>query len=173
MALKSCQDRQGHPLSVRNWQGFDSARGGAGCRRPDSPLRVWCVFISRLRVRRFCLTLSHQYIDQLSLPVRQAIFGNVGTLIAFRIGSTDAEVLTKEFGKQIEPRQFVDLNRYEILVNLLESGSNRTPFRAKTIEPVQYPFGRKENLIAGSRERFAAPRKLVEDKLSRWMVNQT
>lgn len=47
---------------------------------------------------RLCLTISHQYIDQLTLPVRQAVFGNVGTLISFRVGYADAEALKKEFG---------------------------------------------------------------------------
>ena len=54
--------------------------------------------LAEARKYRLDLTLSHQYIDQLSLPVRQAVFGNVGTLIAFRVGHTDAEVMEKEFG---------------------------------------------------------------------------
>lgn len=127
--------------------------------------------LAESRKYRLCLTLSHQYIDQLSLPVRQAVFGNVGTLISFRVGSTDAEVLKREFGNQFEIQHFVDLNRYEILVNLLESGANRTPFRAKTIEPLQYQVGRKEKLIARSRERFTTARVVVEEKLNRWLMN--
>ena len=55
--------------------------------------------LAEARKYRLCLTLSHQYIDQLSLPIRQAVFGNVGTLIAFRVGYADAEVLEKEMGK--------------------------------------------------------------------------
>lgn len=54
--------------------------------------------LAEARKYRLCLTLSHQYIDQLPLAIRQAVFGNVGTLIAFRIGNTDAEVMEKEFG---------------------------------------------------------------------------
>ena len=65
------------------------------------------------RKYRLCLTLSHQYIDQLPLPIRQAVFGNVGTLIAFRIGYTDAEVMTKEFGNTIPAIALADLERYE------------------------------------------------------------
>ena len=117
---------------------------------------------------RLCL----QYIDQLSLPVRQAVFGNVGILIAFRVGNTDAEVLAKEFSHEFEAQNFVDLNRYEVLVKLLESGANRVPFCAQTLEPLRHRVGRNEKLIARLRERFATPRLVVEDKLNRWMVRK-
>jgi hypothetical protein len=66
--------------------------------------------LAEARKYRLCLTLSHQYIDQLSLPVRQAVFGNVGTLIAFRVGYADAEIMEKEFGNEIIAKQFVDLS---------------------------------------------------------------
>jgi len=58
-----------------------------------------------------------------------------------------------------------------VLVNLLEFGANRTPFRGRTLEPLENRVGRKEKLIAHSRERFASHRKMVEEKFSRW-VNQ-
>ena len=116
------------------------------------------------------LTLSHQYIDQLSPPVRQAVFGNVGTLIAFRIGYTDAEVMEKEFGKTFTATALADLERYEAVVKLLVDSSNLEPFRAKMLPPLENRIGRKENLISLSRERFAMPRGLIEDKLKRWMA---
>jgi hypothetical protein len=159
----------------------------ARARQPEESRRDFYLFIDEFqnfsteafasilaesRKYRLCLTLSHQYIDQLSLPVRQAVFGNVGTLIAFRVGSTDAEVLKKEFGNVFEIQQFADLNQYEVLVNLLESGTNRTPFRGRTLEPLQHRVGRKEKLIARSRERFATLRTVVENKLNRWLLNQ-
>jgi len=130
---------------------------------------AFAAILAEARKYRLCLTLSHQYIDQLSLPVRQAVFGNVGTLVSFRVGHTDAEVLEKEFGKTFSPSALVDLERYQAVVNLLEDGTNREPFRAKTVPPMGSRFGRKEKLIARSRERFALPRSLVEEQLSRWM----
>src|SRR5204863_1185673 len=84
--------------------------------------------LAEARKYRLCLSLSHQYIDQLSLPVRQAIFGNVGTLIAFRIGTPDAEIMQKEFGNEFPASTLADLGRYEAVVKLLEDGTNRTPF---------------------------------------------
>jgi energy-coupling factor transporter ATP-binding protein EcfA2 len=125
--------------------------------------------LAEARKYRLCLTLSHQYIDQLSLPVRQAVFGNVGTLIAFRIGHTDAEVMEKEFSKAFPASAIVDLNRYEAVVKLLEDGTNATPFRAKMLPPLENRVGRKNKLITLSRQRFAIPRAVIEDKLHRWM----
>jgi energy-coupling factor transporter ATP-binding protein EcfA2 len=128
--------------------------------------------LAEARKYRLCLTLSHQYIDQLPLPVRQAVFGNVGTLIAFRIGNTDAEVMQKEFGNTIAASALADLGRYEAVVKLLENGMNLEPFRAKMLPPVGNYRGRKNKLIARSRERFGTARAKVEEKLRRW-INST
>jgi hypothetical protein len=56
-------------------------------------------------------------------------------------------------------------------VKLLEDGTNREPFRARMLPPLENRIGRKEKLIARSRERFAVPRAVIEDKLNRWMVS--
>jgi hypothetical protein len=152
--------------------------------RPESERRDFYLFIDEFqnfstdafasilaeaRKYRLCLVLSHQYIDQLPLPIRQAVFGNVGTLIAFRVGYTDAEVMEQEFGKTIPASELADLGRYEAIVKLLADGTNVTPFRAKMLPALDNFIGRKENLIPCSRERFATPRAIVEKKLERWM----
>jgi len=125
--------------------------------------------LAEARKYRLCLTLSHQYIDQLYLPVRQAVFGNVGTLVAFRIGYADAEVMEKEFGKTFSASTIADLDRYEVVVKLLVDGTNQEPFRAKMLAPLENRVGRKDKLIALSRERFATPRSIINEKLNRWM----
>jgi hypothetical protein len=130
---------------------------------------VFASILAEARKYRLDLTLSHQYIDQLSLPVKQAVFGNVGTLIAFRVGFTDAEVMAKEFGNTFQPAMLADLNRYEAAVKLLSDGENREPFRAKMLPPLKNHVGRKAKLIALSRERFAMPRAKIKDKLNRWV----
>ena len=56
----------------------------------------FAAILAEARKYRLCLTLSHQYLDQLSLEIRRAVFGNVGTMIAFRVGHADAELLAKE-----------------------------------------------------------------------------
>jgi hypothetical protein len=152
--------------------------------RPESERRDFYLFIDEFqnfstdafasilaeaRKYRLCLTLSHQYIDQLSEPIRQAVFGNVGTMVAFRIGYTDAEVMEKEFGKAVPATSLADLERYEAVVKLLVEGSNQEPFRAKMLPPLENRMGSKNKLISLSRERFAMPRRKIEEKLRRWM----
>lgn len=129
--------------------------------------------LAEARKYRLCLTLSHQYIDQLSLPIRQAVFGNVGTLISFRVGNPDAEVMQKEFGNAIAASTLADLGRYEAMVKLLENGTNLEPFRAKMLPPMEGRVGQRDKLIARSRERFATPRAGIEEKLNRFIIHAT
>jgi energy-coupling factor transporter ATP-binding protein EcfA2 len=129
--------------------------------------------LAEARKYRLCLNLSHQYIDQLSLPVRQAIFGNVGTLVAFRVGNTDAEILGGEFGKEFVPQQLVDLDRFELVVKLLENGSNATPFLGRSRPPAPPTCRGAQGLIRRSRERFAMSREELELRLRRWMDPET
>lgn len=125
--------------------------------------------LSEARKYRLCLTLSHQYVAQLTDPIRDAVFGNVGTLISFRIGNTDAEVMEKEFGGTITGGLLTDLERYEAVVKLLESGMNYESFRATMLPPMENRVGRRNKLIARSRERFAMLRRKIEAKLERWV----
>ena len=124
--------------------------------------------LAEARKYRLCLTLSHQYIDQLSLPVRQAVFGNVGTLIVFRVGYADADIMEKEFGHAFTAATLADLDRYEAVVRLLEDGANREPFRARMLRPMENHGGPRQILISRSRERFSVPRLTIEGKLERW-----
>ena len=157
----------------------------ARANRPESERRDFHLFIDEFqnfstdafasilaeaRKYRLCLTLSHQYIDQLPLPIRQAVFGNVGTVISFRIGNTDAEIMEKEFGKAIPASALADLGRYEAVVKLLQDGTNEEPFRANMLPPTGHNKGRKDRLIARSRERFAAPRASVDKMMLRWTM---
>ena len=101
------------------------------------------------------------------------MFGNVGALVAFRIGYADAEVMTKEFGKAIPATALADLSQREAVVKLLVGGENREPFRTKMLPPQENRAGRRDKLIALSRERFAMPRKKIEAKLRRWMGHES
>jgi hypothetical protein len=128
----------------------------------------FAAILAEARKYRLCLTLSHQYIDQLSPVVRPAVFGNVGTIISFRVGHADAEALAGEFGVPYHPGVFTDLNRYEILVKRAVENTTET-FHATTLPPVTNRIGRRENLIRRSREKYATPRSVVEEKIRRWL----
>jgi Type IV secretion-system coupling protein DNA-binding domain len=125
--------------------------------------------LAEARKYRLCLTLSHQYIDQVALPVRQAVFGNVGTLVSFRVGNSDAEALQREFSAELAPEQFVDLNQYETFAKPLSDGVNLEPFRGRMLKPIQIGAGRATQMVARSRERFATPRSVVEERLNQWL----
>ena len=126
--------------------------------------------LSEARKYRLSLTLAHQYIDQLTEPVRRAVFGNVGTIISFRIGERDAAVLAREFGNTYSAQHFTDLGNHKICVKLLlQYGEEREPFTGTTFPPQWKRHGRGKTIIARSRERYTTPRRLVEEKIGRWM----
>ena len=77
--------------------------------------------------------------------------------------------MAKEFGNTFPATALADLERYEAVVKLLVDGTNLEPFRAKMLPPLENRIGRKDKLIALSRERFAMPRGMIEDKLKRWI----
>lgn len=85
--------------------------------------------------RKYALSLfmAHQYIEQLDERIRTAIFGNVGTIISFRVGSKDAEYLAKEFYPVFDQSNFIDLAKYCIYLKLLIDGVTSNPFSAKTL----------------------------------------
>lgn len=125
--------------------------------------------LSEVRKYRLSLTLANQYIGQLSDTVREAIFGNVGTIVAFRVGQSDAETLSKEFGSAYPPSCFIELGRYEIVVKLMVDGMTIEPFLGRTIRTDHKRYGRKDALIQRSREKYATRRGIVEEKIARWM----
>ena len=131
----------------------------------------FAAILAEARKYRLCLTLSHQYIDQLTPEVRNAVFGNTGTMITFRIGHTDAELLAKEFANTFIPAQFVDLDRYQIFIRLLENGLASTPFPAKTLPALENRHTRRHKLIQRSRERYASGRCIVERKIVGWTAS--
>ena len=92
--------------------------------------------------------------------------------MSFRIGNTDAEVLAREFGDTFPSTNFVDLERYEVLVKLMENGTNLQPFRARTLAPIEVRIGKRDKLIARSREKYAASRTEVEAKIERWLIER-
>lgn len=125
--------------------------------------------LSESRKYRLSLLLFHQHLDQLTEPVRNAVFGNCGTLISFRVGEGNAAILAREFGKVYEPGHFSSLDNHEVCVRLMQQGRQLQAFTAKTLPPIGIRYGHRENLIRRSRERYAKPRHVVEDRIHRWM----
>jgi Type IV secretion-system coupling protein DNA-binding domain len=90
--------------------------------------------LSELRKYRVSLVLANQYLDQLDPEIRHAILGNVGTLITFRVGPTDARILAQEFAPEFEASDLTNLPSHEIYVRLMVEGSMTRPFSGETVK---------------------------------------
>jgi type IV secretory pathway TraG/TraD family ATPase VirD4 len=89
--------------------------------------------LTELRKYHVGLILAHQYLSQLDLQVRDAILGNVGTIIAFRLGVADAEILAKEFSPEFSVMDLISLPNYHIYLKLMIDGKVSRPFSAETL----------------------------------------
>lgn len=132
--------------------------------------------LSEARKYRLNLILAHQYIGQLvtdtSTRVRDAIFGNIGTMVVFRVGARDAEFLEKEFAPEFSPEDMVNLPNYHIYVKMVVDGISYRPFSATTLPPFKTTASAltKEKIIENSRKKYARPRYLVEEEIKEFTV---
>ena len=95
---------------------------------------VFADMLSELRKYKLALILSHQHTSQLDQNVLEAILGNVGTLMSFRVGATDAAILAKQFAADLpQPRDLVGLANYELFVKMMINGNQSKPFTARTV----------------------------------------
>lgn len=125
--------------------------------------------LSEARKYKLSLTIAHQYIEQMSEEVRAAVFGNVGTMICFRVGAFDAEVLEKEFAPQFTAEDMVNLGFAQIYLKLMIDGVSSSPFSATTMPPIaESEILFKQDVIESSRSIFARPRALVEEEIRKW-----
>ena len=133
--------------------------------------------LSEARKYRLDLIIAHQYIGQLttdtSTAVRDAVFGNVGTMISFRVGAADAEVLELEFTPEFLQNDLIRLPNYNIYLKLMIDGISSRPFSAKTIAPAPFVKDpkKRDEIIKISRSKYAHTVKAVEDEINRWAAN--
>lgn len=125
--------------------------------------------LSEARKYKLNLTIAHQYIEQMTEDVRNAVFGNVGTMISFRVGAFDAEVLEKEFAPKFEAEDLVNLGFAQIYLKLMINGVSSSPFSARTLPPIE-PRGNsfRGEVREWSREHYGRPRDEVEREIDRW-----
>lgn len=125
--------------------------------------------LSEARKYRLDLILAHQYIAQMEEPVRDAVFGNVGTMVCFRVGAQDAEYLEKEFVPEFSVQDLVNLDFTQIYLKLMIDGVTSRPFSATTLAPFPKPAETHQGKIVKiSRERYATNRQEVEQKIAKW-----
>ncbi|MCD9187016.1 MAG: TraM recognition domain-containing protein [Pyrinomonadaceae bacterium] len=93
------------------------------------------LMLSELRKYRLSLVLAHQYLTQLEPSIKDAILGNVGTMIIFRIGTVDAELFAQEFAPAFKQSDFTNLPNFHIYLKLMIDGKISSPFSAVTLPP--------------------------------------
>jgi tRNA isopentenyl-2-thiomethyl-A-37 hydroxylase MiaE len=125
--------------------------------------------LSEARKYKLNLTVAHQYIEQMSDEVRAAVFGNVGTMVVFRVGAYDAEVLEKEFAPEFTIEDLVNLGRFQIYLKLMIDSVTSSPFSASTLPQIERPIvSYVQQIIENSRATYAKPRTVVEDNIKDW-----
>jgi hypothetical protein len=125
--------------------------------------------LSEARKYKLSLTIAHQYIEQMPEEVRNAVFGNIGTTIAFRVGPFDAEVLEKIFLPTFTQEDLVNLGFAQIYLTLMIDGVGSPPFSAVTLPPiVPTNDSLKDKLVEYSRKNYASPREKVEAEINVW-----
>lgn len=124
--------------------------------------------LSESRKYKLALTLANQYIEQMEEEVRDAVFGNVGTLICFRVGPFDAEVLETVFDPTFTPEDLVGLGIGQIYLTLMIDGVGSAPFSAETIPPIEAPdISYRDDVVEQSRRHYGRARSLVETEINR------
>ena len=120
--------------------------------------------LSEARKYKLNLIIAHQYIEQMEEEVRDAVFGNVGTTVVFRVGPFDAEVLETIFMPRFTKEDVVGLDRRQVYLSLMIDGVGSAPFSAVTIPPIEAPpVSYREQIIEASRAQFTAARAGVEN----------
>ncbi|HEY5368356.1 MAG TPA: type IV secretion system DNA-binding domain-containing protein [Hanamia sp.] len=121
--------------------------------------------LAEARKYKLSLFLTHQYIEQNHEKIRAAIFGNVGTMISFRIGAADAEYLAKEFYPIFNEDDLINLPRYSMYLKMMIDGATSKPFSAMTL-PLQIKTDSlREKVIDISRKKYGKERAVVEKSI--------
>ncbi len=120
--------------------------------------------LSEARKYKLCLHLAHQYVEQMSEQVRAAVLGNVGTMIVFRVGSTDALIFEKEFAPVFTAEDIVNLDFTQMYLRMTIDGIGSKPFSARGLNVIQPPaYSNKDLAIESSRKNYARPRAEIEE----------
>ncbi|TSC79147.1 MAG: hypothetical protein G01um101425_784 [Candidatus Peregrinibacteria bacterium Gr01-1014_25] len=139
----------------------------------------FATILSEARKYRLALTMANQYVAQLTsgesnnTQLRDAVFGNVGTMVSFQVGSDDAEEMSMQFEEAVTPKDILSLPKFHAYMRLMIDGMPSKPFSVSTLPPPQGKQDPKRlDTIRGlSRERYARERGEVEEKIHRWAAS--
>jgi hypothetical protein len=122
--------------------------------------------LSEARKYRLNLNLTHQFVQQLDEPIREAVFGNVGTIMSYRIGVEDAEILAKQFEPVFREYDLLNLERFTACLRLLAGGTPQRPFSLRAAAAPSGGDGQGRDAIrAWSRQTYGRSRPEVEEEI--------
>lgn len=128
----------------------------------------FATILSEARKYRLSLTIANQFLDQMEEGTRQAVFGNVGSMLCFQVGMTDAEILAPQLAGDVNPLDLIALPKYQAYARLLVDGMPSKPFSMHTMLPPKMSGdARIEKIRRASRRQYARPASVVAEQLSR------
>lgn len=135
----------------------------------------FATILSEARKYRLTLTIANQYLAQMDDGTREAVFGNVGSLLTFQVGASDAETLAAQLGADVTPQDLLALPRFTAYARLLIDGMPSRPFSMETLPspPPRAAPNRSDIVRRTSRHRFAQPAKLVSAEIARGFGDHT
>lgn len=122
--------------------------------------------LSEARKYKLGLTVAHQFIAQLDEKIRDAVFGNVGSMAAFRVGPDDAEFLEKQFAPTFTAADLMNIENRQAFVRILADGTPTKPFKIGTLAPSSVDLAAAAALMKRSYETYARPRRQVEMEIT-------
>lgn len=124
--------------------------------------------LSEARKYKLNLTIAHQFVGQLSPTMIKTVFGNVGSMLSFRVGAEDATVLENEYTPVFKVRDIINLAVRDFYIKMSVNGEVRKPFSGRTLDVIKPPEDFTEEIIANSRKNYATPVGRVEEMLEKW-----
>lgn len=150
--IPNIEDRRPFYLYVDEFQNFAT----------DS----FATILSEARKYGLNLTVANQYISQMTDSVRNAVFGNVGTMICFRVSADDAPILAKQFEPQFLPTDLLQMHNRSFIINMVINGEKTPAFSARTLNLPTATSDNTAAIIANTRAVYGQPREVVEQMIS-------
>ncbi len=142
---------------------------------PDFVTDSFADILSKENKSHLNLIISHQYLGQLTsvdqnLKVKDAIFNNIGTILAYRVNNEDAFFLSKKVTRpRFNKNKLVNLDKRKFYIKVMVDGVISKPLFANVSEPSLKLEGNRDKIIKISQERYTEPQRLVEEKIARWL----
>lgn len=152
--IEKIEDRRPFYLYVDEFQNFAT--------------ESFAVILSEARKYGLRLTVANQYVSQMPEEVRDAVFGNVGSMVTFRVGADDAQYLAKYFEPIFEPLDLVNLDKRDIYVSMSIDGQTSSPFSARSLNMPAVNTDFSQQIIENSRQNYSKDKSEVDALIAEW-----